>query len=567
MAIITKPVGGIFKGIPATITLNKSELAALSSVSSDSYFSVTTNWNKVILSYKSFAGNQQEIVEFDAMLSSPTGFFDVSNTARNLFEIQVIKIIDFDGGIFIIPRSELITADFDVIFVSSPSSLSYTTPVIYTQNETITNNVPSVIGTVNSYSISPALPTGLTINSTTGIISGTPTAVAAAANYTVTASNSGGSTTAIVNITVEEESSEIGTYIDWTERDFYTPQADGGITSTLIGLDTSEESLIYGDNTRKNPNDGSFNLIYKLNKTDFINQDYRFLGITEFGKNTYTGFSKDVSVGPNGITILRQNSSLGNFTIDAFNDPEVTELILKMTITNDSVEYFVNGLKITELVGTSIFASSGEMIPAARVYEGMEVIEAYFEASAIVSTPVDWQESYNSYSSYYSFEPDGGLTTINTEVSYSPNYFFFSPAAFQISTNTIDFTSNFEVVFDLNTDFVFGQFVVGLTFANSQSNLIGISCWSSAVYYHVNEQISFYDDASTWAALNSVLNAETEKKIKIKKTGSLIEFYVGTTVVYSNTLVVAPTGDVKIVAYGSSPSDYFKGFSSVSYSV
>jgi uncharacterized delta-60 repeat protein len=212
MAIITKPVGGIFKGIPATITLNKSELAALSSVSSDSYFSVTTNWNRIILSYKSSEGNQKEIVEFNATLSPCLGFFDVSNTARNLFEIQVIKIIDFDGGIFIIPRSELITADFDVIFENnlqvSLSSLSYTTPVIYIQNQSIIGNIPTVTGTATSYSISPTLPLGLYIDSSTGVISGTPYTTISATNYTVTAYNSEESTSAIINIIVQQSQSE-----------------------------------------------------------------------------------------------------------------------------------------------------------------------------------------------------------------------------------------------------------------------------------------------------------------------------------------------------------------------
>ena len=232
MAIITKPIGGILKGVPATITLNKSELSDLASVSADSYFSVTTNWNKIILSYKSSEGNQQEIVEFNATLSSPTGFFDVSLKARDLFEIQVIKIIDFDGDIFIIPRSELTTSDFDVEFLNPPSNLSYTTPVIYTQNQQITNNVPTVTGTVTSYSISPALPTGLSINPTTGVISGTPTVVVAATSYTVTASNSGGSITANISITVEAESTN-ETYVIWNNTSSsYLVEADGGATWT-----------------------------------------------------------------------------------------------------------------------------------------------------------------------------------------------------------------------------------------------------------------------------------------------------------------------------------------------
>ncbi|MDB4921260.1 MBG domain-containing protein [Mucilaginibacter sp.] len=53
------------------------------------------------------------------------------------------------------------------------------------------------------YSISPALPSGLTINPITGIISGTPTAVHAATNYTITAYNSGGTSITTLNIKVD----------------------------------------------------------------------------------------------------------------------------------------------------------------------------------------------------------------------------------------------------------------------------------------------------------------------------------------------------------------------------
>ncbi len=67
----------------------------------------------------------------------------------------------------------------------------------------ISNNTPSSSGgAVVSYSISPALPAGLSFNTSTGVISGTPTAVSLATDYTVAATNSGGSTNATVNITV-----------------------------------------------------------------------------------------------------------------------------------------------------------------------------------------------------------------------------------------------------------------------------------------------------------------------------------------------------------------------------
>lgn len=90
--------------------------------------------------------------------------------------------------------------------VAAPSALSYSSnPATYTKDTPITNNTPtSSGGAVVSYSVSPALPAGLTLNTSSGIISGTPTTLAAAANYTITATNTGGSTTASVSITVND---------------------------------------------------------------------------------------------------------------------------------------------------------------------------------------------------------------------------------------------------------------------------------------------------------------------------------------------------------------------------
>lgn len=86
--------------------------------------------------------------------------------------------------------------------LQAPSNLSYTTPVTYTTGTAITANTPTVTGVVTTWQISPALPAGLSFNQATGVISGTPTAVQSATNYTVTAGNSAGSTQAIVNITI-----------------------------------------------------------------------------------------------------------------------------------------------------------------------------------------------------------------------------------------------------------------------------------------------------------------------------------------------------------------------------
>jgi sugar lactone lactonase YvrE len=59
------------------------------------------------------------------------------------------------------------------------------------------------------YTISPALPSGLIFNTTTGVITGTPNIVTAAANYTITAYNYYGSSSTIVNIAVSNSLMDI----------------------------------------------------------------------------------------------------------------------------------------------------------------------------------------------------------------------------------------------------------------------------------------------------------------------------------------------------------------------
>ena len=77
----------------------------------------------------------------------------------------------------------------------------------------ITINTPtSSGGAVTSYVVSPALPAGLTLNPSTGVISGAPTVASSTASYTVTATNSGGSTTASLSIAV------VSAYTAWATQ-------------------------------------------------------------------------------------------------------------------------------------------------------------------------------------------------------------------------------------------------------------------------------------------------------------------------------------------------------------
>ena len=87
----------------------------------------------------------------------------------------------------------------------APRGLTYSPPfVAFTLETPGPATVPSTSGggRVVSWTVSPPLPGGLAIDPDTGVISGSATSLAAAADHVVTASNSGGSTTATVNVSV-----------------------------------------------------------------------------------------------------------------------------------------------------------------------------------------------------------------------------------------------------------------------------------------------------------------------------------------------------------------------------
>ena len=96
-----------------------------------------------------------------------------------------------------------------------PSGLSYTpSSASGTVGTPISSLMPTVTGTVTSYSVSPALPFGLSLDTSSGVISGTPSATASSADYTVTATNGTGSTTATV--TIEVAAAPVGsTFAGW----------------------------------------------------------------------------------------------------------------------------------------------------------------------------------------------------------------------------------------------------------------------------------------------------------------------------------------------------------------
>lgn len=99
---------------------------------------------------------------------------------------------------------QVATATATVNVIAAPSNLTFgNEDATYFAEVPIVTNTPTVSGTTPiTFSVSPALPAGLSLSSTTGEITGTPQAASAQTTYTVTATNRVGSTTKDIKITV-----------------------------------------------------------------------------------------------------------------------------------------------------------------------------------------------------------------------------------------------------------------------------------------------------------------------------------------------------------------------------
>ncbi|TGM61605.1 putative Ig domain-containing protein [Leptospira adleri] len=124
--------------------------------------------------------------------------------------------------------------------VGTPPTLTYSTSsFVFVKNITISAIQPAVTGVATSFSVAPALPSGLSLDSATGAITGIPTFKQTASSYTITASNSSGSSSSSIQIAVDAINAE------W-ESLLKAPNPDISDTSGGFDLDLSGDTLVVG---------------------------------------------------------------------------------------------------------------------------------------------------------------------------------------------------------------------------------------------------------------------------------------------------------------------------------
>lgn len=126
-----------------------------------------------------------------------------------------------------------------------PPVITYPTPEVYTRNKAIAplvpntsaGGAPSSTATSAAYTIDKPLPSGLILDPTTGIISGTPTVISLPTDYTITAHNDGGTGAFTINITVVAPilTNEVITFNALPVKTYGDADFDPGATSNNSG--------------------------------------------------------------------------------------------------------------------------------------------------------------------------------------------------------------------------------------------------------------------------------------------------------------------------------------------
>lgn len=197
MALITITDFNASVNTAENIAIDRTELVALVS---DAYFQDQDNWARIFLRYDSQNSNQTKTID----VTGDSGFVTFTDKVRQTPDwiVNRITIYDYDNDHYNVTRATIPSvSNYDMNIVSSPESFSYVNNQQFIIDTPITPITPTVLGEDIVFTSDP-LPTGLSLNPSTGEISGTPTVETAEDVYQITATNSYGFATFDLTITV-----------------------------------------------------------------------------------------------------------------------------------------------------------------------------------------------------------------------------------------------------------------------------------------------------------------------------------------------------------------------------
>jgi hypothetical protein len=294
------------------------------------------------------------------------------------------------------------TASFTIVVnerapIVSYSASSYT----FATGTAITALTPTNTGgLISSYSVSPALPAGLSLNTSTGIITGTPSNIAVTASYNVIASGAGGSSTVTISITVN------------SGRNFVNITPDvkpDGVTPINVG----PGNQFY----KYNFNSGSNTSVDVFTKTASFVAEETLIGLYTQGGNTnlLSNSANIINIDSANISLMNGiiNFLVGNYT----NNTTTPNFVITNLIPNT----------VYSIIVRTTYNDGGADKHMAIEKNGVSIPLTYVDHSApndafsIVMPTITYQTNYNyGAGNYIYFQP----TTIGatfTSFSISPS--------------------------------------------------------------------------------------------------------------------------------------------------
>ncbi len=274
----------------------------------------------------------------------------------------------------------------------APSNLSYPTPRVYVVNNAITSLDPSVTGNVVSYALtSGTLPDGLSFNTANGKITGTPTAVTAIRNFTVTATNTGGSILSnTFSITVIATAPPAPTGLSYNTPNVYTvgtaiPSLNPAVTGTVDTYALTSGTL---------PSGLSFNTADgKITGTPTAVTALRNFTVTATNaggdavSNTFSITVNDPA--PTGLTYNTTNVYTVGTAIPSLN-PSVTGNVVSYALTSGTLPAGLSFSTVDgKITGTPTAVTSISSFTVTATNSGGSVVSNTFTIVVNAPTPLD----------------------------------------------------------------------------------------------------------------------------------------------------------------------------------
>lgn len=98
------------KGSSVAVLLDKTTLFGLAPVAADAYWSDDFNVERVLVHYASLSSDQRKVLTFYVEDASPEANVLFSLSADDDFRLDLITLVDYDGGSFTLDRAALSAA-------------------------------------------------------------------------------------------------------------------------------------------------------------------------------------------------------------------------------------------------------------------------------------------------------------------------------------------------------------------------------------------------------------------------------------------------------------------------